>query len=274
MIALFQKPEKSVPIKHSVPPAVGHSWAGSLVLAACLSLLGLESAQAGDIPGLSVMQPEIAATHQELVTQREALLKERKALLDRTNRHNTLCETVEVGSAADASCTKAYATLEMAINKHVQASERYNDNYLAAVTHTRPAPILPSNDSSVVDGRNVPSGLSKSVEHAIAIAYADAPPGVSDRVRKGFQAVVARDWKVAKAWFEDALNRDPGNANLKRFVAFVDQTPNRKKQGASPSQGAVPARQTLTSLNASASTMSTEQVMKALEDIIEEYLGK
>ena len=270
MIAPCQNPKKSGLSIYSIASTVGHPWAGSVVLTACLSLLGL-SAQAVDIPGLPVMQPEIAAAHPELVTQREALLKERKALLDRTNRHNTSCETVEVGSAADASCTKAYATLETAINNHVQASQRYNEHYLAAVTRatqTKPAPILPFSDPSVVDARNVPSGLSKSVEHAIATAYANAPAGVSDRVRKGFQAVADRDWKVAKAWFEDALTRDPGNANLKRFVALVDQTSDRKMQGTGPRQGAAPVRQAVTSLNASASTMSTEQVMKALEDIM------
>ena len=279
MMAPYQNPRNSGLSICSVGSAVGHPWTGSFVLAACLSLLGMESAQAVDIPALPVMQPEIAATHPELVTQRAALLKERKALLERTNRHNTSCDTVEVGSAADASCTKAYATLETAINNHVQASQRYNEHYLAAVTlavRTKPAPPLPSSDPSVVDARNVPSGLSKSVEKAIATAYANAPPGVSQRVRKGFQAVAEGDWKVAKAWFEDALNRDPGNANLKRFVALVDQTLDRKKQDTTPREGVVPVRQTLTSLNASASTMSTEQVMKALEDIIiiEDSLGR
>src|SRR5438477_1435096 len=74
---------------------------------------------------------------------------------------------------------------------------------------------LEPGDPKVVDARNVPSDLPKGLDNAIASAYADAPPGVSDRVRKGFQAVTARDWKVAKAWFEDALDRDPSNASLK-----------------------------------------------------------
>ncbi|MBI2399640.1 MAG: hypothetical protein HYV23_01015 [Deltaproteobacteria bacterium] len=84
-------------------------------------------------------------------------------------------------------------------------------------------------DSSVVDARNVPTGLTKALENAIATAYASAPPGVSDRVRKGFQAVMERDWKVAKAWFQDALKLDPDNAGLKRLVALADtsQQPNK-----------------------------------------------
>jgi tetratricopeptide (TPR) repeat protein len=86
----------------------------------------------------------------------------------------------------------------------------------------------PSGDPMVVDARNVPSGLPKALDNAIATAYSSAPPGVSDRVRKGFQAVMVRDWKVAKAWFQDALNRDPTNAGLKRLVALTDapQQPN------------------------------------------------
>jgi hypothetical protein len=38
-----------------------------------------------------------------------------------------------------------------------------------------------------------------------------------------------RDWKVAKAWFEEALNRDPGNADLKRLVALADSTPGNSQ---------------------------------------------
>lgn len=88
----------------------------------------------------------------------------------------------------------------------------------ATPARTKPAPHI---DTSVVDARRVPSGLPKALDNAIATAYSSAPPGVSDRVRKGFQAVMLRDWKVAKAWFQDALNRDPNNAGLKRLVALA-----------------------------------------------------
>lgn len=93
-----------------------------------------------------------------------------------------------------------------------------------------PGKSAASGDPMVVDARNVPSGLPKDVESAIAGAYQNAPPGVSDRVRKGFQAVMERDWKAAKAWFQDALNRDPANAGLKRLVALTDspQQPGRQ----------------------------------------------
>lgn len=129
-----------------------------------------------------------------------------------------------------------------------------------------------SADASVVDTRNQPASLPKSIENAIASVYADAHPGVSDRVRKAFQAVMQRDWKVAKAWFEEALNLDPGNVNLRRFVALVDYTPGQ--QPANPSRDSAPVRHTFASLSASADKMTAEQVRKALEDILERALGE
>jgi len=213
-------------------PAVGRPWAGPIVAIAWLGMLTMGSVQAIDIPALPVVQPSIAAVNPALVQLRETLLNERKALLDRTNRHNQLCDAVVAGSAADVSCTKAYPLLEAAINSHIQASKQYNDNYLAAVNLAASQKPAPSSDPMVVDARNVPSGLPKALDNAIANAYASAPPGVSDRVRKGFQAVMEHDWKVAKAWFQDALKRDPNNAGLKRLVALTDTSQQPNKQPA------------------------------------------
>lgn len=96
-------------------------------------------------------------------------------------------------------------------------------------------------DTSVVDARGVPSGLQKALDNAIAGAYSSAPPGVSDRVRKGFQAVMERDWKVAKAWFQDALKLDPDNAGLKRLVALADTSQQPNKQSATVDERNEPA---------------------------------
>jgi tetratricopeptide (TPR) repeat protein len=101
---------------------------------------------------------------------------------------------------------------------------------------TTPSSALPSGDPRAVNARNVPSGLTKPVENAIAGAYANSPPGVSDRVRKGFQAVADRDWKVAQAWFEEALNRDPDNAGLKRLIELADAAPARTSKVAAAGQ--------------------------------------
>lgn len=102
------------------------------------------------------------------------------------------------------------------------------------------AKTAPHGDPMVVDARNVPSGLPKAMDEAIADVYRDAPAAVSDRVRKGFQAVMERDWKVAKAWFADALQRDPSNAGLKRLVAISDSA------SAKPSPAKPPAKLTWT----------------------------
>lgn len=79
-------------------------------------------------------------------------------------------------------------------------------------------------DAATVDARKVPTGLPKDVDEAITSGYSGAPVGVSDRVRKGFQAVAAHDWKAARAWFQDALNHDPNNVGLKRLTELAEFT--------------------------------------------------
>jgi hypothetical protein len=146
-----------------------------------------------------------------------------------------------------------------------------NYNYIAAV-EMRFRSSMPNEsarlqfpDPPTVDARDVPSGLSKAVENAIANAFLDSPPGVGDRVRKGFQAVMANDWKVARAWFQDALNRDPGNANLKSFIVSVDLTPGEALDVMR--KGKI-EKDPLSSLDANATKLSKEQIMKALDAVL------
>ena len=124
-------------------------------------------------------------------------------------------------------------------------------------------------DPKVVNAQNVPSGLPKAVENAIAEAYPDAPPGVSDRVRKGFQAVMTRDWKVAKAWFQDALNRDPGNVGIQRLILLTD---NSLARGAAPAT-ASPASRPPTG-EPGKSTQPALPEIKLMEDLISDLLWK
>lgn len=76
---------------------------------------------------------------------------------------------------------------------------------------------------SVVDARKVPSGLPKFVEDSIP----HSPSG--DRLRKGFECVMEHDWPAARAWFEDALNHDPGNAGIGRLIDLAQYTMRRQK---------------------------------------------
>jgi Tfp pilus assembly protein FimV len=51
--------------------------------------------------------------------------------------------------------------------------------------------------------------------------------------------VVAHDWKVARAWFQDALNHDPDNAGLKRLVDLADYTEKFNEQRAASTSNAL-----------------------------------
>lgn len=82
----------------------------------------------------------------------------------------------------------------------------------------------PNTDTSVVDARNVPTGLPKSIEESIPVT----PAG--DRVRKGFQAIAEHDWKVALAWFQDALNHEPGSPGIRRLVDLAQYTLQRQSE--------------------------------------------
>ena len=64
----------------------------------------------------------------------------------------------------------------------------------------------------------------KAVINAIESVYGKAPHGVSEWVRKGFQAVETNHWDVAKSSFQDALRLDPTNEGLKKFVEIFDIT--------------------------------------------------
>ena len=136
------------------------------------------------------------------------------------------------GSGFDTDNTglKGLRGSDIADNRNEPAGLGGKSNFKEAIA--KPGKPAFHTDTSVVDARNVPSGLPKALDNAIANAYASAPPGVSDRVRKGFQAVMERDWKVAKAWFQDALKRDPNNAGLKRLVVLTDTSQQPNKQPA------------------------------------------
>jgi tetratricopeptide (TPR) repeat protein len=77
-------------------------------------------------------------------------------------------------------------------------------------------------DASLAGTANLPTGLPKDQERAIAVAYQHSPPGVIERVQRGFQAVNRSDWVLARAWFGDALNRDPNNTGLNNMLTLVD----------------------------------------------------
>jgi hypothetical protein len=66
-----------------------------------------------------------------------------------------------------------------------------------------------------------PAAPAKTLDQIIDEAYPHSPPGVNQRIKKGFEAVMLHDWKLAEAWFSDALSRDPGNQAIGRMAAAV-----------------------------------------------------
>jgi len=139
----------------------------------------------------------------------------------------------------------AVAKMQQSVQNFTQAlnaiSSTNGSNSTAVVGNTTTSTGLQFGDPNVVDARNVPSGLPKALDDAIAGAYGTAPAGVSNRVSKGFQAVQIKDWKVARAWFQDALQLDPDNQGLKKFIALCDYSPQVKTQaGIVPNPAIVP----------------------------------
>ena len=78
----------------------------------------------------------------------------------------------------------------------------------AIASPSRPAS---TNDSKVVDTRGVPQDGADLLAKVPELR--NSPE--ADRIRKGYQALLNRDWPVTLAWWRDALNRDPNNAAAK-----------------------------------------------------------
>jgi tetratricopeptide (TPR) repeat protein len=159
---------------------------------------------------------------------RQNLADAREAVALRKEIQKAEREAAETGRRNDAAVNNMRRSIERFGQTLDAASSAGGLDFDGGTTDNAPAGSnggldFTANDAMVVNAQKVPSGLSKPLDDAITAAYSNAPAGVSDRVRKGFQAVANRDWKVAKAWFEDALNHDPGNAGIKRFLAALDR---------------------------------------------------
>lgn len=140
------------------------------------------------------LQDHLAKNKREADAEKEKNDQQQKAIV----RMQTAVEQLDQAMNADAS-------------SRTDSGLDFIDNRVRPGDNGKTAALTPVNPPTV-DARNVPSGLPKSVEDAIP----RTPAG--DRVRKGFEAIQAHDWKVARAWFQDALLKDPGNAGLQRLV--------------------------------------------------------
>jgi len=150
----------------------------------------------------------------ELTQMRLVILRNMDALRLQIDVHNQRCGSVpDTNTTLVISCEQSRSTLSQKINAYRNELATYEQSLRLAV-QTAPALVPP--DSMVVDARNVPTGLPKSVEDDIP----NTPAG--NRVRKGFQAIMDHDWKAARAWFQDALRQEPDDAGLKRLTDFAE----------------------------------------------------
>jgi tetratricopeptide (TPR) repeat protein len=88
-------------------------------------------------------------------------------------------------------------------------------------------------DSSVVDTRGVPKDAAWLIARVPQLAHSPA----AEPIRKGFQALLTRDWKVALAWWQTALQSDPHNDALIRSIDLAQwmvDRPARVRGGAAP----------------------------------------
>jgi hypothetical protein len=134
----------------------------------------------------------------QLNQRRAELVAQLDALRVDIARLNQRCSHV---ADTDKALTQECQSFKFSVQAKVSAYKAGLSNY--------------ESDPMVVDARNVPSGLPQSVEAAIP----HTPAG--DRLRKGYEAVLDHDWKVARAWFQDARNHAPGDAGIARVVELA-----------------------------------------------------
>ena len=126
------------------------------------------------------------------------------------------------GSGFDTGSELKGADRSVVDNRNEPAGRGGKSNYKGTIA--KPGKPAPHTDTSVVDAR-VPRDGAYLTGQVPELKNSPA----ADRITKGFQAVINHDWPVALAWWQDALNRDPGNAALKRSVELAQWMVDRRK---------------------------------------------
>jgi hypothetical protein len=109
----------------------GHTRYAAVLAALLLSLSAQVLAQ--QIPALTILPPDLAATNPVLAQRRAELVRERAGLHSRITDLNARCASVLAGSAADAACQKEQAELSIALSSHIQESSDFDADAEPAV---------------------------------------------------------------------------------------------------------------------------------------------
>lgn len=190
-----------------------------------VAMLSVASSAHAAIPAM----PEIPTAlpdevRQPLIAKRKPLAEKKLALIAEADENKKKCTNIVVGSEQHKTCLEMQKDFNARVEILRTEFEQLAEEIDAAVDkHT-----IKNIDPMVVDARNVPSGLPKSVDNAIP----HTPAG--DRVRKGFEAIQEGDWQAALAWFKDARNKEPGNPGIARLVDLAQFTLDYRTRAPTP----------------------------------------
>ena len=196
-----------------------------LVLITTLPVPDFARAAVPAIPEIPLTLPD--TVRQPLIAKRQPLAQRKLALIDEGKAINQQCAKVERGSSQHQSCLIRQREFNAKAETLGSDVDKLEDEIDAAIEAEKQRVAIPNIDPSVVDAR-VPRDGARLVRRVPELARSPA----ADRIAKGFQAVMNRDWPVALAWWQDALQRDPGNAALKRSVDLAQWMVDRRTAAA------------------------------------------
>jgi len=117
---------------------------------------------------------------------------------------------------------------------------------------------------NVVDARG-PKPLADVIANIPELAESPA----AERARKGLVAAANHDWKVALAWYQDALNHDPGNPVLKRAVDLAQWMVKVR-----PTSGPLPQSASMSAPISGSANEIAEKLIRAYMDMADHILAQ
>ncbi len=194
------------------------------LLVFALAFIAAGSAQAAlpAMPEIPVTLPD--TVREPLIAKRHPLALRKLALIDEGKAINQQCAKVEKGSSQHQACLARQAQFNANVASLNIEVDKLEDEIDATIEADKKRLAALNPDTSVVDAR-VPRDGAYLTAQVPELARSPA----ADRISKGFQAVINRDWPVALAWWKGALQRDPNNAALKRSVDLAQWMVDRRK---------------------------------------------
>lgn len=190
-----------------------------------LFVAGAARAGVPAIPEIPTTLPD--SVREPLIAKRQPLALRKLALIDEGKTINRRCAKVATGSAQHQACVTRRARFNTTADTLSSEVDKLEDDIDAAIEAEKRRVAAPNKDATVVDAR-VPRDGAYMLRRVPELARSPA----ADRIMKGFQAVINRDWPVALMWWQDALRRDPANAALKRSVDLAQWMVDRGKTAA------------------------------------------